>query len=98
MRFAFDAEVWRWEAREDSGWFFVSVPEQPSADIREVPRPHAGFGSVKVTARIGGSEWSTSIFPDKASGCYVLPLKKKVRDAEGVGLGNTVRVHLETAD
>ncbi len=98
MRFAFDAEVWRWEARDDSAWFFVSVPEELSADIREVPRPPKGFGSVKVTARIGESEWSTSIFPDKASGCYVLPLKKAVREAEGAELGAMVAVEIDTWD
>lgn len=96
MRIEFDAEVWLWDARD--AWYFVTVPEPLSADIREVPRPPKGFGSVKVRARIGSSEWSTSIFPDKASGCYVLPLKKAVRDAEGIEVDSTVIVALETWD
>ena len=76
--------MWRWDARDDASWFFTSVPPELSADIREIPRPYRGFGSVRVRARIGGSEWSTSIFPDSERGAYVLPLKRAVRDAEGL--------------
>jgi hypothetical protein len=74
------------------------VPEELSADIREVPRPPRGFGSVRVRARIGASEWSTSLFPDAGSGTYALPLKKAIRDAEGLGLGASARVELQVLD
>lgn len=98
MIIEFDTEVFRWNAREDSHWYFAAVPPELSEDIREIPRPFRGFGSVRVRARIGGSQWSTSIFPDSSSGSYVLPLKKAVRDAESLVDGGPVTVRLEVLD
>ena len=98
MIFEFDGEIFRWEARDDASWYFTSVPPELSEEIREVPRPYRGFGAVRVRARVGGSEWATSIFPSSSEGTYVLPLKKKVRDAEGLVDGGPVRVHLQVLD
>ncbi|KAA9087205.1 DUF1905 domain-containing protein [Microbacterium radiodurans] len=97
MIFEFDAEVFRWTARTQD-WFFAAVPDEISADIREIPRMPRGFGAVRVRARIGGSRWETSIFPDSDRGTYILPLKRSVRDAEGIGSDGVVRVGLETVD
>ena len=98
MIIEFDGEVFRWAARDDSAWFFTAVPPELSAEIREIPRPYRGFGSVRVRARIGGTQWSTSIFPSSDSGSYVLPLKKSVRDAEDLADGGPVTVRLEVLD
>jgi len=94
----FDGDVFRWDARDDAAWFFTSVPPELSEEIREIPRPYRGFGSVRVRAQIGGTEWTTSIFPSSDSGSYVLPLKKAVRDAEGLADGGPVTVRLEVLD
>jgi hypothetical protein len=94
----FDSDVFRWAAREDSAWFFTAVPPELSEEIREIPRPYRGFGSVRVRARVGGSEWTTSVFPSSDSGSYVLPLKKAVRDAEQLVDGGPVTVRLEVLD
>ena len=80
MIIEFDAEVFRWDARVDTAWFFAAVPPELSEDVRELPRPTRGFGAVRVRARIGGSEWTTSMFPSTQRGGYILPLKKAVRD------------------
>ena len=93
MHFTFTAPLWEWDAR--AAWFFVSVPEEESADIREIPRMPSGFGAVKVRATVGRSTWDTSIFPGAAEGVYVLPMKKSVRTAEGIDDGDPVTVHLE---
>ena len=98
MIIEFDGEVFRWEARDDAAWYFTSVPPELSEEIREIPRPYRGFGSVRVRARVGGSEWATSIFPSSNEGTYVLPLKKKVRDAESLVDGGPVSVRLEVLD
>lgn len=37
--------LYRWESRRDD-WYFIPLPEEVSADIREVPRPGRGFGSI----------------------------------------------------
>ncbi|MCC2031866.1 DUF1905 domain-containing protein [Microbacterium allomyrinae] len=97
MMIEFDGDVFRWAARADSSWFFTSVPPELSDDIREIPRPYRGFGSVRVRARIGGSEWTTSIFPS-SDGTYVLPLKKSVREAESLVDGGPVTVRLDVLD
>lgn len=94
----FESEVFRWDARDDSSWFFTAVPPELSEDIRELPRPPRGFGSVRVRARVGATEWTTSIFPDSKSGSYVLPLKKAVRDAENLVDGGPVTVRLHVLD
>jgi hypothetical protein len=56
-----------------------------------VPR---GFGSVRVTATIGATTWKTSIFPG-SSGQYALPIKKAVRKAEALDVGDTATVRVE---
>ncbi len=96
MIIEFEGDVFRWDAREDSAWFFTAVPPELSEDIREIPRPYRGFGAVRVRARIGGTEWATSIFPSDDT--YVLPLKKAVRDAEGLVDGGPVVVRLDVLD
>lgn len=94
MSWTFEADAWRWEARSDS-WVFVTVPAEVSAEIADRPRPPTGFGSVRVRVRVGETRWSTSVFPDAASGCYVLPLKKLVRVRESIEEGAAVQVTLE---
>ena len=97
--YSFTATLWQWSAKESTTWIFVTVPEDISADIKDVPRPHRrGFGSIKVNVAIGGSRWTTSIFPDSESGCYVLPLKKAVRTAEGLDLDDIANVTVTTLD
>lgn len=98
MRYRFDSEVRRWEARRDD-WFFADVPPEASAEIHEWAsgRPRAGFGAVKVRARIGATEWSTSIFPADPSH-YSLALNARVRRVEGIEPGSTITVELEIVD
>lgn len=88
----FSAEVWEWTAR--ARWMFVTVPEDDSEDIRELVPERRGFGSVRVEVELGSSRWRTSIFPDSGSGCYVLPLKRALRDKEAVDVGDVVDVTL----
>ena len=58
---------------------------------------HRGFGSVRVVAAIGSTTWSTSVFPDKASGAFQLPIKTAVREAEDLTAGDIVTVHIDVA-
>lgn len=88
----FSAELWEWESR--ASWFFVTVPPDESEDIGEMSPEERGFGSVRVEVEIGESRWRTSVFPDSKIGCYVLPVKKAVRVAEGIGPGDEVDVTL----
>lgn len=89
----FTAELWEWEGK--AAWVFVTVPADVSADIREMPRMPRGFGSVRVQVALGGSRWRTSVFPQSKEGTYLLPVKRAVRDAEGVEVGDLVMIDLE---
>ena len=62
--------------------------------MRRLEGAAKGFGSLKVTARIGDSTFKTSVFPSKDLG-WLLPVKAAVRKAEGVGEGDVVAVVLE---
>jgi hypothetical protein len=94
----FTASLWLWDARRSDTWTFVTVPPEVTTvieDEADALGPRAGFGSVKVQARIGVSVWRTSVFPDSDSGCFVLPVKRAVREANGVDAGDDVTVGLE---
>jgi hypothetical protein len=94
---SFTAELWLWDARRADTWTFVTVPEEASAIIAEeaeLAGVRAGFGSVRVQVRIGASVWQTSVFPDKNAGLFVLPVKKAVRKAEGLSVGDVVSVEI----
>nr|WP_042191419.1 DUF1905 domain-containing protein [Kibdelosporangium sp. MJ126-NF4]CEL20071.1 hypothetical protein [Kibdelosporangium sp. MJ126-NF4]CTQ97295.1 hypothetical protein [Kibdelosporangium sp. MJ126-NF4] len=95
----FDAELWLWDARRNESWTFVSVPIDVSEEIREITAgPRRGFGSVRVNVTVGATAWRTSIFPDSKEGCYVLPVKRAVRKAEALDVGDTVSVRIELVD
>ena len=91
-RYEFTAELWAYEG--PGGWHFATLPVEISEEIRDLGGPPAGFGSVRVQVTIGESTWRTSVFPDKASGCFVLPVKKPVRRAESLEVGDRIRVSL----
>ena len=89
----FEAAVWRWESK--TTWFFCTLPDDVSDEIEELSASsHRGFGSVRVSVRVGTTTWRTSVFPDSKRKAYVLPLKKAVRTAEGLEEDSRVRVAL----
>jgi hypothetical protein len=95
----FDAELWIWDARRSDTWTFVSLPVEASEEIREMTAgERRGFGSLRVRVTVGNSTWTTSIFPDSANNCYVLPIKRAVRHAEAMEAGDTVSVTVELID
>lgn len=54
-----------------------------------------GFGSVKVVARIGETEWKSSVFPQDKSSQWILLVSKKVMRAEDLAVGDPVYLELE---
>jgi hypothetical protein len=98
VRFVFEAELWLWDARRADTWTFVSLPVEASEEINDLAGPRRGFGSRRVRVTIGGSSWTTSIFPDSARGVFVLPVKRAVRKAEELDVGDVAKVTLELID
>ncbi|MEV4756993.1 DUF1905 domain-containing protein [Micromonospora sp. NPDC049559] len=95
----FEAELWIWDARRSETWTFVSLPVGAAEEIRDLTGgARRGFGSVRVRATVGGSTWTTSIFPDRARGSFVLPVKRAIRTAEGLDPGDVARVTVELRD
>ena len=54
-----------------------------------------GFGSVKVMARIGDTQWKSSVFPQEKSTEWILLVSKKVMKAESLAKDDDVTVELE---
>ena len=99
MIVTFEAELWIWDARRADTWTFVSLPEDVSEEIRDrTAQPRRGFGSVRARVTIGGSRWTTSIFPSAETGTYVLPVKRSVRQTESLDAGDIARVRVELLD
>jgi hypothetical protein len=97
--FDFDAQLWTWDARRADTWTFVTLPTETSDEIRDLAaEPRRGFGSVRVRVTVGGSSWTTSVFPDSASGGYVLPIKRAVRKAEALDAGDVATLTVELID
>ena len=93
----FDAELWLWDARRADAWVFVGLPAIESEEIRDLAGGlRRGFGSLRVRATIGASTWRTSIFPGQAG--YVLPVKRSIRVAEALDVGDTAAVTVELVD
>lgn len=92
LTFRFTTDLWQYQG--EAPWFFLTVPPEYSDEIRETAPPRRGFGSVEVTASVGDTTWRTSVFPDKESGCYVLPVKRAIRESEGLMAGHPTRVTL----
>jgi hypothetical protein len=92
----FESELWLADAAD--AWVFATVPAELSDDIRATSGPPRGFGSVRVEVTIGATTWRTSVFPDAKLGCFVLPLKKAVRKAEDLEVGEPVRIGLRVLD
>ena len=84
----FSAKVWIYPGMKGA-WHFLSVPKKKSAQIKKVFGALAGgWGSLPVDVAIGKTSWKTSIFPDKKSASYILPLKSAVRKKENIKEGN----------
>lgn len=91
MLLDFRGEVIHW--RGPSPFHFVAVPDDPSAAIESVADEVTyGWGAIPVKARIGATEFETSLFPK--DGHYLVPVKVAVRRAEGIELGDVVDVSL----
>lgn len=92
MDIKFTGKIWFW--RGPSPYYFVTVPAKQSRDLKVISELVTyGWGMIPVTAQIGETKWTTSLFPK--DGRYIVPLKDTVRKAEALGEGDKVTVHLE---
>jgi Domain of unknown function (DUF1905) len=100
------APLWIWTSdKAPAAWHFITITGDVAEAIRGAdfldrlertgsPRQR-GFGAIKVRATIGETSWSTSIFPAKDLGGYMLPVKASVRNAEGLVAGDIVQLTID---
>lgn len=84
-----------WEHTGDSPWVFVTVPVENAQDLRDSAPATRGFGSIKVRVTIGETLWDTSVFPDKGTGSFLLPIKRSVRDRERLQPGDLCEIRVQ---
>ena len=91
MELEFTNEIIYW--RGPAPFHFVEVPDEQSAAIEAVASIVTyGWGVIPVTARIGHTDFQTSLFPK--GDLYFVPVKVAVRRAEQLELGDRVTVRL----
>jgi hypothetical protein len=88
----FSGEILYW--RGPAPYYFVSVPDDKCVDLHAISKHVSyGWGVIPVEARIGRTVFETSLFPK--DGGYLVPVKDRVRNAEGLDAGETVTVRLK---
>lgn len=91
MDLEFSGEIIHW--RGPAPFHFVVVPDEQSAAIEAVSSLVTyGWGAIPVRARIGRTNFRTSLFPKGE--LYLVPVKAAVRKAEQLALGDQVTVRL----
>jgi hypothetical protein len=91
MNLEFSGELWFWKG--PAPWHFVTVGQPQCHELEAASAIVSyGWGMIPVTARIGRTSWTTSLWPK--DGRYIVPVKAWVRKAEGLELGDIVTVRL----
>lgn len=86
----FSGQVVEW--RGPAPYVFVPLPPDAADLVDEVKADVVYWGVVPVRAWIGGTGFTTAMFPREDT--WFLPLKVAVRRAEGVELGDVVDVRM----
>lgn len=92
MTIKFSGPLWLWQGK--GAWHFVTLSDELGHQIRFQSGEHKAFGSIAVKIRCGKSEWKTSLFRDKKSGSYLLPVRATVREAENLHAGDMMDVEI----
>ncbi len=89
--------LWRWKSSKSdapAAWFFIKIDGDAAVRIKSSLARRNGFGSIKVSARIGVTDFQTSLFPANDVQGYLLPVKAAVRKAERLEEGTAVDLTL----
>ena len=91
MDFEFSGPVVEW--RGPAPYYFVRIPEEESADIKEAAKGLEYWGQVPVVVRIEDVDFTTALFPK--DGVYLIPLKNAVRKPLQVAPRDVLAVGLD---
>lgn len=97
----FEAELWAWQG--PASWVFLSLPAELADAVKvagflALSSPKPGWKLVPVTVEAGRERWDTSLFPDKETGSYILPVKAAIRRKLGVSAGDRLTLTLHLRD
>ena len=94
IKYKFSARPFQYSTSADMiGWTIVLLPKAISVEIRENFKwLEEGWGRMKITAKIGNSEWKTDIWFDTKQDTYLLPLKAVIRKKENIVLDKVVEI------
>ena len=91
MESSFTGPMIEW--RGPAPFYYVVIPEDVCVEIKAAAKLLSyGWGVIPVTAEIGKTTFTTSLFPKDAG--YLLPVKNAVRLPEKLELGMNVKVKL----
>ncbi|MDL2262471.1 DUF1905 domain-containing protein [Bacteroidales bacterium OttesenSCG-928-I21] len=90
--YQFSAKIWHYSTTVGmSGWTIICLPKELASEIREnLKSLEEGWGRMKVTAKIGNTEWKTAIWFDTKNDTYLLPLKAEIRKKENLEIDQVV--------
>lgn len=91
MELEFSGRIWFWKG--PAPHHFVTVPEEECLELEAAAAVVTyGWGMIPVTAQVGTTRFTTSLWPK--DGSYIVPLKAAVRTAEALSEGDMVKVRL----
>jgi hypothetical protein len=94
------APLWIWTSdKAPASWHFLTIDGEAGEAIHALALMRRlengrrrGWGSMKVSATIGDTQWETSIFPANEAKGWLLPVKAAVRKTERLVAGDQVQV------
>jgi len=93
LKYEFTGKADSYQEGDVCGWHFLFFPKDLAKEIRQNHKwQEEGWGRMKATVKIGGSEWRTSIWFDTKNGTYLLPLKAEIRRKEKIETARDIDV------
>ncbi len=93
IQYEFAAVIWKHSST--GSWYFVSLPEHLSQEIREnLKWQEEGWGRMKACASLFELKWDTAIWFDKKRNTYLLPLKAEIRNQANLRDGDEIDIRL----
>lgn len=78
IKFQFSVENWKYSGK--GAWYFVTITEELSLEIRNTAQwQEEGWGRLKTNAKIKDVEWDLQFGFIKKPNAYLLPLKADIR-------------------
>lgn len=73
IKYEFTAKVWNYSSTAGTGgWYIACLPKEMSKEIREnLKFLEEGWGRLKMTAKIGNTQWETAIWFDTKLDTYL---------------------------